>query len=137
MIPSYFSTHAYLWGDWYYRSVFGTKRATLIGPANSTLKANITFTIHHDAPITPPDLITAVYAAVNRKTGIERILGENERISPLEALKAITIKAAYQYQEEKTKESLKVGKLADLIILNENPLKINPEGFENILVYKL
>lgn len=134
IIPSYFSTHAYLWGDWHYSSVFGPERASFISPANSALKSGIPFTIHHDAPVTPPDLMTAVYAAVNRKTRSGRILGENERISPLDALKAITINAAYQYQEEDRKGSLKVGKLADLVILNENPLLIEPEQLKDILV---
>lgn len=134
IIPSYFSTHTYLWGDWHYSSVFGPERAAFISPAHSALKAGIPFTIHHDAPVTPPDLMTAVYAAVNRKTRSGRILGENERITPLEALKAITINAAYQYQEENRKGSLKAGKLADLIILNENPLTIEPEQLKEIVV---
>lgn len=134
VIPSYFSTHTYLWGDWHYSSVFGPERASFISPANSALRAGIKFTIHHDAPVTPPDLITAVYAAVNRKTRSGRILGPDERITPLEALKAITINAAYQLQEEKTKGSIKAGKLADLVILDQNPLTIDPENIRSISV---
>lgn len=134
VIPSYFSTHAYLWGDWHYSSVFGPERASFISPANSALKAGITFTIHHDAPVTPPDLITAVYAAVNRKTRSGMILGPNERITPLEALKAITINGAYQLQEENRKGSIKAGKLADFVILDQNPLTIDPENIRGIKV---
>ncbi len=134
LIPSYFSTHTYLWGDWHYSSVFGPERAAFISPAQSALKAGIPFTIHHDAPVTPPDLITAVYAAVNRKTRSGRILGPNERISPLEALKAITIRGAFQLQEEDRKGSLKVGKLADMVILSQNPLTIKPENIRDIFV---
>ncbi len=134
VIPSYFSTHTYLWGDWHYSSVFGPERASFISPANSALKAGIIFTIHHDAPVTPPDLITAVYAAVNRKTRSGRILGPNERITILQALKAITINAAYQLQEENRKGSIKEGKLADFVILDQNPLTIDPEKIRNIKV---
>ncbi|OCA72406.1 amidohydrolase [Chryseobacterium artocarpi] len=134
VIPSYFSTHTYLWGDWHYSSVFGPERASFISPANSALKAGITFTIHHDAPVTPPDLITAVYAAVNRKTRSGMILGPNERITPLEALKAITINGAYQLQEENRKGSIKAGKIADFVILDQNPLTIAPENLRNIKV---
>ncbi|MEN5308101.1 amidohydrolase [Chryseobacterium cucumeris] len=134
VIPSYFSTHAYLWGDWHYSSVFGPERASFISPANSALKAGIIFTIHHDAPVTPPDLITAVYAAVNRKTRSGMILGPNERISTLEALKAITINGAYQLQEESRKGSIKPGKLADFVILDQNPLTTTPENLRNIKV---
>lgn len=134
VIPSYFSTHTYLWGDWHYSSVFGSERASFISPANSALKAGIIFTIHHDAPVTPPDLITAVYAAVNRKTRSGRILGPNERITALEAFKAITINAAYQLQEEKIKGSIKEGKLADFVILDQNPLTMDPEKIRSLTV---
>ncbi|WP_336702239.1 amidohydrolase [Chryseobacterium indologenes] len=134
VIPSYFSTHAYLWGDWHYSSVFGPERAAFISPAHSALKAGITFTIHHDAPVTPPDLITAVYSAVNRKTRSGMILGPNERITPIEALKAITINGAYQLQEEERKGSIKTGKIADFVILDQNPLTISPENLRNIRV---
>ncbi|SHF64044.1 amidohydrolase [Chryseobacterium vrystaatense] len=134
LIPSYFSTHVYLWGDWHYSSVFGPVRASFISPANSALRTGIIFTMHHDAPVTPPDLITAVYSSVNRKTRSGRILGPDERITPLQALKTITINAAYQIQEETTKGSIKAGKLADLVILDQNPLTINPEKIRNIKV---
>ncbi|SHH31092.1 hypothetical protein SAMN05421866_2563 [Chryseobacterium oranimense] len=134
VIPSYFSTHVYLWGDWHYSSVFGPERASFISPANSALQAGIIFTMHHDAPVTPPDLITAMYSAVNRKTRSGRILGPNERITPLQALKAITINAAYQLQEEERKGSIKAGKLADFVILDQNPLTIDPEQIRNIKV---
>ncbi|WP_246254521.1 amidohydrolase [Pedobacter foliorum] len=134
VIPSYFSTHAYLWGDWHYSSVFGPERVAFISPANSALKAGILFTMHHDSPVTPPDLLTAVYAAVNRKTRSGMVLGPNERIKPIEALKAITINAAFQYHEEDTKGSLKVGKLADMVILDQDPTTIDPEKIRDIKV---
>jgi len=134
VIPSYFSTHVYLWGDWHYSSVFGPERASFISPAESAIKSGIVFTMHHDAPVTPPDLITAVYSAVNRKTRSGRILGPDERISVMNALKAITINAAYQYQEEDSKGSIKAGKLADLVILDKNPLTIDPLDMRNVNV---
>lgn len=134
IIPSYFSTHVYLWGDWHYTSVFGPERAPFISPANSALKAGIIFTMHHDSPVTPPDLLTAVYSAVNRKTRSGMILGPDERIKPIEALKAITINAAYQYHEEASKGSLKVGKLADMVILDQDPLTIDPLKIKDIKV---
>lgn len=134
VIPSYFSSHVYLWGDWHYNSVFGPKRAAFISPAKSAKEAGIIFTIHHDSPVTPPDLLTGVYAAVNRITRSGMVLGPNERIKVVDALKAITINAAYQYQEENEKGSLKEGKLADLVILDQNPLTINPINLRNIRV---
>lgn len=134
VIPSYFSGHVYLWGDWHYQSVFGPKRAAFISPAHAAKTAGIPFTIHHDAPVTPPDLLMGVYSAVNRVTRSGMVLGPDQRISPWEALQAITIHAARQYQEEDKKGSLAVGKLADLVVLNENPLKIDPLKIKDIKV---
>src|SRR5690606_19007103 len=134
VIPSYFSSHVYLWGDWHYESVFGAERAAFISPAKAAKDAGIIFTIHHDSPVTPPDLLTGAYAAVNRTTRSGRILGADQRISVLDALKAITVNAAYQYQEEDLKGSLKVGKVADLVILDENPMTIEPSKLRDIKV---
>lgn len=134
VLPSYFSSHVYLWGDWHYQSVFGPERAAFISPAKAAKDAGITFTIHHDAPVTPPDLLTGVYAAVTRTTRSGMILGPDQRIKVIDALKAITINAAYQYHEENNKGSLKVGKLADLVILDKNPLTIDPKQLRSLKV---
>jgi predicted amidohydrolase YtcJ len=134
LMPSWFPTHCYLWGDWYLESVTGLPRAAYISPLADGLRQGIRFTIHHDAPVTPPDLITAVYAAVNRTTRSGKILGADQRISAYEALKAITIHAAYQWGEEKLKGSLLQGKRADLVILDSNPVKVEPSTIRNIQV---
>ncbi len=134
LIPSYFSSHVYLWGDWHYNSVFGPERAAFISPANAAKKAGITFTIHHDAPVTPPDLITGIYAAVNRTTRSGMVLGADQKITIEDALKAITLNAAYQLQEEDVKGSLKKGKLADMVILDQNPLQMDPKKIRELQV---
>ena len=134
VMPSWFPTHVYLWGDWHVSSVLGINRASHISPLNDGLRAGIMFTIHHDSPVTPPDLLTAVYAAVNRVTRSGKLLGGDQRISPYDALKAITINAAYQWNEENRKGSLKIGKIADFVILDKNPLKVNPLEIKDIKV---
>lgn len=134
VMPSYFSSHVYLWGDWHYQSVFGPQRAAFISPAKAALDSGITFSIHHDAPVTPPDLLTGVYAAVNRTTRSGMVLGAGQRISVRDAFKAITINAAYQYHEENTKGSLKAGKLADLVILDQNPFTMDPKKLRELRV---
>lgn len=70
-------------------------------------------------------MLETIWCAVNRVTKNGMLLGEVERISPLDAIKAVTINGAYEYFEENTKGSIKEGKLADLIILDKNPLKVN------------
>ena len=61
------------------------------------------------------------------------VLGADERISVLDALEAITKNAAYQYFEEDIKGTIKEGKLADLVILDKNPLKVDVDDIQPIL----
>ena len=75
-----------------------------------------------------------LHNAVNRKTESGRILGENHKIPVKEAIKAVTINGAYQYFEEDIKGSIEVGKLADFIIVDKNPLTIPSEELETIKV---
>ena len=133
MIPSFFVAHVYYWGDIHIKN-FGKERADLISIANSAIKKDIKFTFHQDAPVIEPNMLETVWCAVNRITKNGVILGEEERINPLEALKAITINAAYQYFEEDLKGSIKENKLADLVILDSNPLKANKDDIRNIKV---
>ena len=74
-----------------------------------------------------PDQILGMHNAVNRKTQSGRVLGKQHKISPLEALKAVTINGAYQYFEEDIKGSIEEGKYADFVILDKNILDVNPE----------
>ena len=92
------------------------------------------FTIHQDPPVKMPNQILAIHNAVNRKTESGRVLGEHQRISVMEAIKAVTINGAYQYFEEDSKGSIEVGKLADLVIVDKNPLTIPVEELETIKV---
>lgn len=133
MIPSFFVAHVYYWGDIHIKN-FGKKRADLISLANSAIKKDIKFTFHQDAPVIEPNMLETVWCAINRITKNGIVLGEDERINTLEALKAITINAAYQYFEEDLKGSIKENKLADLVILDSNPLKVNKEDVKNIKV---
>ena len=68
------------------------------------------FTLHQDSPVLPPNPLEAVWCAVNRISRQGVSMGEAQRISPLQALRAVTIDAAYQYFEEDSKGSLKAGK---------------------------
>lgn len=133
MIPSFFVAHIYHWGDIHIEN-FGFERASEISLAKSALDKGITFTFHQDSPVIEPNMLETIWCAVNRLTKKGVVLGENERISPLEAIKAVTINAAYQYFEENIKGSIKEGKLADLVILDKNPLKIDTMDIKDIKV---
>ena len=71
---------------------------------------------------------------VERKSRSGQLIGENEKLTPYEALKAITDWSAFQHFEEDRKGTLEVGKLADLVVLDRNPLKVPEEDIKNILV---
>lgn len=133
-IPTFFNDHVGFWGDFHYESVFGPERAQNISPIGSALAKGIVFTLHQDPPVKVPNQILAIHNAVNRRTESGRILGGHQRISPLEAIKAITINGAFQYFEEDTKGSIEEGKLADLVILDRNPLEVDSMEIKDIKV---
>jgi predicted amidohydrolase YtcJ len=134
IIPSFFGMHTYYWGDWHRDSVLGPERASRISPAASALRRGIPFTQHHDAPVALPSAIMVLFSQVNRVTRSGEVLGPEQRVSPMDAIKSITINAAHQYFEEKTKGSLEPGKLADLVILDRNPLTVDPMAIKDIRV---
>ena len=134
MLPSYFAAHTFFWGDWHRDSVLGPERGSRISPLASTLARGVPYTIHNDTPVVPPDMMRLVWAAANRITRSGETLGEGQKIPVEDALKAITISGAYQYFEEDSKGSLEAGKLADMVILSDNPLEVNPLTIKDIQV---
>ncbi len=134
VVPSYFSAHTFYWGDWHRDSVLGVERASRISPTRTTLERGMPFTVHNDAPVVPPDMMRLLWATVNRITRSGQTLGEAQRISALEAIRAVTVHAAYQNFEEDLKGTLTPGKQADLVILSANPVTVNPEQILDIEV---
>ena len=134
IIPSYFSTHTFYWGDWHRDSVFGKERAMRISPTKSSLDRNMPFTVHNDAPVVPPDMIRLLWSTTNRKTRSGKVLGEEQKISTYAALEAMTIDAAYQHFEEDIKGTIEVGKQADFVVLSEDPLGVDSSNLLNINV---
>ena len=126
--------HVFFFGDFHREQTFGPERAERMLPAKSVLDHDISVTIHHDAPVHPVDQLHIIWTAVNRVTRSGYVLGPEERLPVIEALKASTIYAAYQLFEEKLKGSIEPGKLADFVILSENPLKIDPMKIKDIKV---
>jgi len=134
IIPSYFPMHTFYWGDWHRDSVLGPERAENISPTGWTLERGMIFTSHHDAPVAMPDSMRVIAATVNRVTRSGKVLGPEHRTTPLVALKAHTLWSAYQHFEEKSKGSIEVGKLADFVVLDHNPLKGDPLMIDKIKV---
>jgi len=131
---SLFPMHTFYWGDWHVESVLGHPRADYISPMVDAIKAGLNVTSHHDAPVTFPKSMRVLDATVNRVTRSGYILGSDQKLSPFDGLRTLTTWAAYQYFEEDSKGTLSIGKLADLVILDKNPLKIDPMQIHTIKV---
>ncbi|MGB5164527.1 MAG: amidohydrolase family protein, partial [Woeseiaceae bacterium] len=121
------------WGDWHAR-IIGDELGQRISPTRTALNLGLPLTSHTDAPVALPNLMQVVWATVNRTSRSGRVIGPDERLTPLEAMKAITIWSAEQHFEGDRKGSIEVGKLADLVILSDNPLTIAPARLNEILV---
>ena len=123
MTVSFFSAHIHFWGDRHYDTFLGPDRAARISPAGTAERVGLRYTIHNDASVTPTRPLHLAHCAVNRRTASGRLLGKEERISVLSALKAQTIDAAWQVFQEAERGSITEGKIADFAILDRNPLK--------------
>ena len=134
IVPSFFTAHTFYWGDWHVAETVGRDRAFGMSPAGYARAKGLPFTNHSDAPIVPPDPLMVLWTAVNRVSRSGAVVGPDERIPPLAGLKAMTIDAARQYFEENSKGSLEPGKRADLVILDRNPLKVEPLAIKDIRV---
>jgi hypothetical protein len=125
MVPSFFSAHSFYWGDWHRDSALGPVRARRISPTRSALDRGIAFTIHNDAPVVPPDAIRLLWATTNRLTRSGKVLGAEQRVGVEHALRALTVNGARQYFMERERGTLSAGKLADLVVLSQNPLALD------------
>ncbi len=134
MMPSYFHDHVFYWGDYHYESALGPERGSRISPLATTAKRSIPFTLHNDMPVTPINPLFNIHNAVNRVTRNGQKLGQEYCVDVMEAIKAVTIYGAYQYFDESIKGSLEVGKLADMVILDKNPLTVPKETIKDIKV---
>lgn len=137
LYPSFFPAHIYVWGDRHYSTFLGPERANRLDPAGSAVDKGIPFSLHNDSPVTETDPLLLVWNAVTRKTKEGRILGEDQRISVEEALKGITIYAAYQYKVEDILGSITEGKKADFVALDRNPLMVEPDELKLIKVERV
>ncbi len=132
-IPSFFTEHAFYFGETHTRQR-GKEQTAFLSPMRAAIDKGLRPTNHTDFNVSPIDQMFVVWTAVNRVSRGGEVIGPDQRVTPLEALQAITINAAYQYREEETKGSLEVGKLADLVILDKNPLTVEPMAIKDIRV---
>ncbi len=133
MIASFFTAHTYYWGDVHLKNL-GPARAGHISPAVSAIENGVVYTFHQDTPVLPPDMIDTLWCAVNRTTRAGVVLGPDQKLSTYQALEGITKNAAYQYFEERQKGTLAPGKLADMVILSQDPLQLPGDELRRLQV---
>jgi predicted amidohydrolase YtcJ len=133
IVPSFYTEHCYFFGDAHVKNR-GRQEASFISPMKTALALGLRCANHTDFPVVPIDQLFVLWSAVNRVSRAGEVLGPGERVTPLQALKAITLDGAYMYGEERSKGSIEVGKLADLVILDKNPLKVDPKAIKDIKV---
>ena len=133
MIASFFVAHTYYWGDVHLKN-FGEARATAISPVRAAIGNGVVYTFHQDTPVILPNMLETLWCAVNRISKGGYVMGEAQRVSPLEALKGVTLYAAYQYFEENEKGSIRPGKRADFVLLDRDPLQVDPMELRDLRV---
>lgn len=121
--PSFFSAHTYYWGDRHRDIFMGPERAAGMSPAGTAQALGLRFTTHLDSPVVPIEWQRQFRAPVERLSAAGTAIGPSERISREQALRGMTIDAAWQLFLDHEIGSLELGKRADFVVLSANPLQ--------------
>lgn len=132
VFPSIFPMHTFYWGDWHRDHTVGPVNAENISPSGWMRQRDMMFGTHHDAPVALPDSMRVLAATVTRRTRSGDILGPHQRVDVMTALKAMTLWPAWQHFEEDEKGSIEVGKVADFVILSDDPTAVDPETLADL-----
>jgi len=133
ILASFYTEHTFFFADAHIRNR-GAAQAAFLSPMKTALAKGVKCTNHTDFNVAPIDQMLVVWSAVNRISRNGEPIGTDECITPYQSLQAITSNAAYQYFDENRKGKLKEGFLADLVILDQNPLKVDPMKIKDITV---
>jgi predicted amidohydrolase YtcJ len=131
--PSFYTLHTYYFYEAHLKNR-GFKQSQYISPMRDAIDAGLKPTNHTDFVVAPLDQMMVLWSAVNRISRGGAVVGADQRVAPYEGLQAMTINVAAQYDETDRKGSLKAGKLADLVILDKNPLKVNSIKIKDIKI---
>jgi len=136
VVPGFTIGHVNYWGEAFNNHIIGSERSQRIDPAGDFKRAGGKFTLHSDSPVSDVGPLNYISEVVTRLWQLppQKTLGKNQGVSVDDAIRAVTIDAAYDLFEEKKLGSLEVGKQADLVILEKNPRKTQPADIRNIKV---
>ena len=133
---SFHINHLYYYGESLRKDILGEDRVESILPVDSAIKSGINISLHADNPMYPVEPLSLIQTAVVRKTKQGRYIGQDESIAILDGLRSVTINAAWQLHMEDKIGSIEVGKYADFVVLEKNPLKVSAENLSSISVLK-
>jgi len=135
MCVNLFPNHHFYWGDQHYALTVGPERAERMNACATALANGVSLAIHSDAPVTPLGPLFTAWCAVNRQTASGRILGTEERISVADALRTITLGAAYTLGLDNEVGSIEVGKSADFAVLEDDPTEIGGDKLRDVRIW--
>jgi predicted amidohydrolase YtcJ len=135
LAPTFLIGHVYYWGRAFRDNILGPERTALLDPCASALKAGLRISLHSDYDVTPIEPLRFMQTAVTRvmRDGGE-VLSPDERITQQQAIRAVTLDAAWQCRQDHMIGSLTVGKYADLVMLEDNPATVDPSRIASIKV---
>jgi predicted amidohydrolase YtcJ len=135
LTPSFLIGHVHYWGRAFRDRIFGLAKASRLDATASALKAGVRFSLHSDYDVTEIGPLRCIENAVTRvmRDGGE-VLAPSECISVEQGLRSMTIDAAWQARMDHAVGSLEPGKYADLVVLDEDPLKVEPTRLSAIAV---
>ncbi len=133
ILPQYMPNHIWMYGD-VYKKILGSDRTNNMLPLALTQAKGLPFGIHNDTPSSGPSALFTIWTSVNRKTYDGETINPDQRIDPYTALRSFTAVPAYMYKEEANKGSITAGKLADMVVLDRSPLKVDPMEIKDIRV---
>ena len=122
-------------GDRYATSGLGTDRAARIAPLGGLVKRNVPVGLHSDFPMAPAEPLFLAWTAAARETMAGKVFAPNERLTLDQAIRAITIDAAYMIGMETELGSIEAGKLADFAVLDKDPYEVGVKGLRTIKVW--
>lgn len=131
--PSFYTLHTYYFAEAHTANRGATQTRT-ISPMHTAMKMGLRPSNHTDFVVAPLDQMFMLWSAVNRISREGKLIGPDERVPVLDGLKTMTIYSAEQHGEAASKGSLEPGKLADMVILDRNPLTVAPVEIKDIKV---
>jgi len=133
MLPTIFGAYPYYHGDKLIPA-FGEERLQRMFAARSFLDAGVKVSANSDYDASPFPPLMGIHALVNRRTKAGKLIGEQQKISVMEALRLYTINAAYQSFDEDLLGSIETGKCADIVVLGEDILTVPTETIIDVPV---